>query len=203
MSEIVTRSCNKCREDKPADMDNFPTNRKFPLGLGYTCKPCDAARKRKERIDYPERGRARYARHIAKRKAEDADKLNREFAAKAKAWREQKPESVAAIQRRYRKAHPEKGREWGNARRARVLAATIGPVDLLAIAERDQNVCHICGYEVDLTVGVYHPMARQFDHVIPLSRGGSHSMENVKVAHRVCNARKNNRPLSAVKQEVY
>ena|SRR5438445_2833522 len=43
--------------------------------------------------------------------------------------------------------------------------------------------CHICG-------GVVAPSDVHFDHVIPLSRSGPHSEDNIKVAHSVCNLRK-------------
>lgn len=39
--------------------------------------------------------------------------------------------------------------------------------------------------------------ARTIDHVIPLSRGGSHDVENVVPACRVCNAHKGAKPLDA------
>lgn len=32
-----------------------------------------------------------------------------------------------------------------------------------------------------------------FDHVIPVSRGGAHSMDNIKSAHAVCNLRKHDK----------
>ncbi|WP_158070491.1 HNH endonuclease [Streptomyces luteocolor] len=36
-------------------------------------------------------------------------------------------------------------------------------------------------------------MSPSLDHVIPLSRGGSHRRDNVQLAHLRCNLRKNNR----------
>lgn len=34
---------------------------------------------------------------------------------------------------------------------------------------------------------------RTFDHIIPLSRGGSHAIENLRLAHSECNRRRGNR----------
>lgn len=113
-------------------------------------------------------------------------------------WRENNPEAVRETKRRYNQRHPEMNQEWVNRYRARQLAATVEKVDYEAIALRDRNVCHICGFDVDLTASTYDPMARTFDHVIPLSRGGAHSVENIKVAHRICNSKKSNRFIEAV-----
>lgn len=71
--------------------------------------------------------------------------------------------------------------------RARSLGATelelIRPSEIL---ERDGLLCHICGKDVavkDVTM----------DHVLALVLGGQHTRENLKVAHRSCNASKGNR----------
>lgn len=56
--------------------------------------------------------------------------------------------------------------------------------------------CHICGIEVDITIpqkdelGNYNGMALHRDHVVALSRGGAHKVENVRPAHATCNIRK-------------
>jgi 5-methylcytosine-specific restriction endonuclease McrA len=44
--------------------------------------------------------------------------------------------------------------------------------------------CHIC----DKIILPHHKL--HFDHVIPLKRGGSHTEDNIKPAHGVCNTRK-------------
>ena len=51
-----------------------------------------------------------------------------------------------------------------------------------AVFARDGWVCQYCG----------HP-AENVDHVIPRSRGGEHSWDNVVAACRRCNSRKENR----------
>jgi 5-methylcytosine-specific restriction endonuclease McrA len=73
--------------------------------------------------------------------------------------------------------------------RARKKAARIGKVSYKRILERDGYVCHICK-------GIIDPKDLHFDHVIPLSRGGSHSEENIKPAHKLCNIRKSNKLIS-------
>lgn len=196
------RTCNRCKVAKPADTEHFPVARKFPLGINYTCRPCDRERASAYQQANRDVNNRAGAKHRAQRMAEDPEAFRAYNAEKARRYRERNPDAVKASKRRHLKAHPEKNQEWVNRYRARKVAATIEPVDYAAIAERDKNVCHLCGFEVDLTVGTYHPMARTFDHVIPLSRGGDHSMSNIMVAHRLCNIRKNNRLLSVGGQEV-
>jgi 5-methylcytosine-specific restriction endonuclease McrA len=56
-------------------------------------------------------------------------------------------------------------------------------VSLDAIFARDNGLCSICRL----------PVVRgqaSLDHVIPLSEGGSHTEENVRLAHKRCNSKK-------------
>lgn len=106
-------------------------------------------------------------------------------------WRETNREYVNATQSARKKLHPEKRREETMRRRARELGAAVGKVDYLEIVRRDKDVCHLCGKHVE-------EKDRHFDHVIPLSKGGAHSTENIRVAHGRCNVRKGSRILPSV-----
>lgn len=55
------------------------------------------------------------------------------------------------------------------------------------IFERDGYVCHLCGILTDPGDRYAQPT---LDHVTPLARGGTHSRENVRCAHWICNSRK-------------
>ena len=61
------------------------------------------------------------------------------------------------------------------------------------IFERDGWVCGICHKPVDKSISCPHPQSVSLDHIIPLSRGGSHSRANVQCAHFGCNSRKRNK----------
>ena len=81
-----------------------------------------------------------------------------------------------ARSRAYKKAHPQENAEARRRHRALKRGAAVGPIDLAAIRIRDRMLCAICGRKVakkDLS----------FDHSWPLSLGGSHSQENLRVAH--------------------
>lgn len=83
-------------------------------------------------------------------------------------------------------------------RRAKIANAMVdADITLEGLYKRDKGVCHICKGRCDLedfvvtdktiVCGDWYP---SIDHVKPLSKGGLHSWENVKLAHRICNSRK-------------
>jgi hypothetical protein len=75
-------------------------------------------------------------------------------------------------------------------RRARKKATSTGrPVLLGEIRERDKNRCHLCRARVSAKP-YPHPLSASLDHVIPLSRGGIHDPDNVRLAHLRCNVEK-------------
>jgi 5-methylcytosine-specific restriction endonuclease McrA len=58
-------------------------------------------------------------------------------------------------------------------------------VDVAEVYRRDRNICHVCGKFVPKG-------ERSLDHLVPLSRGGVHSMSNVALAHGRCNSKRFN-----------
>ena len=60
------------------------------------------------------------------------------------------------------------------------------------VFERDDWLCGLCGEPVDKDLAWPDPTSASLDHIIPLSRGGAHTLDNVQLAHLVCNIRKNN-----------
>lgn len=89
------------------------------------------------------------------------------------------------------------GRIRDSKRRNRII--TNGTIDkdltLTKLIQRDNKVCHICGdkcNDKDYTrtkegyfiVGDRYP---SLDHLIPISKGGTHTWDNVKLAHHYCN----------------
>lgn len=58
---------------------------------------------------------------------------------------------------------------------------------------RDKNICQICGKPVDdsdIENGHARSMYPTLDHIIPLSKGGTHTWNNVQLAHLGCNSSK-------------
>jgi 5-methylcytosine-specific restriction endonuclease McrA len=63
---------------------------------------------------------------------------------------------------------------------------------------RDGNICSICGELMDAT-GRYPNTQRaaSIDHVIPRSHGGNNALSNLRLAHRKCNANREDRDCPA------
>lgn len=59
---------------------------------------------------------------------------------------------------------------------------------LTALFSRDGTACGICGGQLDRKVADEHaPDYVSIDHVVPLSKGGRDSVENLRLAHQRCN----------------
>ncbi|WP_372515137.1 HNH endonuclease [Streptomyces ortus] len=76
-------------------------------------------------------------------------------------------------------------------RRAMERDAFVQHVSRPDVYERDQWTCQLCGEAVLRDEVVPHPQAPTLDHIIALSRGGTHEPANVQLAHFYCNLIKN------------
>lgn len=73
--------------------------------------------------------------------------------------------------------------------------AFVETVDRLKIFERDNWICMLCGEPVDDTVKHTDSKYPSIDHIVPLTKGGTHEPLNVQCAHRGCNSSKRDNPL--------
>lgn len=166
----MDKTCTKCEESKP--LERFGPSRRSRDGLNWWCKECMSAAQR-----------ASYRRHI------ESARERKRVAVWAKnqdpAERERKRERDRAAYRR----NPETWKAGAARRRARQQAASVYEFtvrDWLRIVERQRGECHYCGNRTVLTK----------EHLIPLCRGGSHSVGNIVAACMDCNARKHDKTRS-------
>ena len=61
-------------------------------------------------------------------------------------------------------------------------------ISLEKLYKRDKGICHICTDKVNMNLNTNDNMYGSIDHVIPLAKGGTHTWDNVKLAHRICNS---------------
>lgn len=61
-------------------------------------------------------------------------------------------------------------------------------ITLQKVYERDNGICKICGNPVNMNVDPLDNEYGSIDHIIPLSKGGTHQWKNVQLAHRICNS---------------
>lgn len=87
--------------------------------------------------------------------------------------------------------HADLHRDKSRRRRARVKGARSDElVRSVEVLDRDGWICQLCGTPIDKGAEWPDPMSKSIDHVIPVSRGGHHSMDNLQAAHLGCNSRK-------------
>ena len=102
-----------------------------------------------------------------------------EIRARHKQWCENNPHRISAASMK---------------RRALKAKATVNLRQITnwisSIKGKHEAVCYYCGGKI--LVG---PNAIHFDHIIPLSRGGPHSVENLCVSCPACNLEKGDRPI--------
>jgi 5-methylcytosine-specific restriction endonuclease McrA len=95
-------------------------------------------------------------------------------------------ERMLAVSRRWAASHPERLIEYAHRQRAGDRAFEVIPRDWRRLLERYRHCCAYCGTKVEKL---------QREHVIPLSRGGVHSIGNLVPACPKCNTNKKNRLL--------
>ena len=81
---------------------------------------------------------------------------------------------------------PRKRREY----RIRANGKPDFSINLQLLCERDHGICAICGKPVNMETDACNNEYGSIDHIIPLAKGGTHTWDNVQLAHRVCNSKK-------------
>lgn len=80
---------------------------------------------------------------------------------------------------------------WHNARAtAEWYGVEYEDFDKLEIFERDGWSCGICGGGIPKELNYPDPESASIDHIVPWSRGGSHTRANTQAAHLRCNQQK-------------
>lgn len=97
-------------------------------------------------------------------------------------WHAKNPSKMNEYQKSYFKSHPEKFKLKSHRRRTLKLNGGVYSVTVKEIADMLKRPCFYCGEE-----------SKHIDHIVPLSRGGRHSIGNLIQACASCNLSKNNK----------
>jgi hypothetical protein len=165
-----TKTCSACHE--PKSLAEFYNDRSKKDGLASSCKPCSSEHSRLWKESNPERARER----ARKWRAANPEKNHENYLQ----WRTEDPE-------RYRK------QKYNAVHRTRALKAggeVDESLDIFTVFEEENYICGICGDAIDPFLRNRHPEMATIDHIIPLSKGGSHTRDNVQTAHLSCNVKK-------------
>ena len=80
-------------------------------------------------------------------------------------------------------------------RRKRILRAATNTIDKIAVFEAAGWRCAICGrHTPPRAKGKEKPDSPTLDHIVPFSRGGTHTLDNVQLACGACNSSKDHGP---------
>ena len=86
--------------------------------------------------------------------------------------------------------HKDYMKEMKKKRERQIKESFVENVSYIKIYERDNGLCRICGLPVIKDKFASSNWSGTIDHIIPLSSGGEHSMDNCQLAHRICNSLK-------------
>lgn len=221
LETVTEKTCKRCEQAKPhAD---FRVEKRVRDGLSATCRECSLgqmkARYEAKRETYIQAAKAYRDADPDRKKRMDREWRDRnrdQLLPRQRAYRAANIEAALARARRYREEHPETIQEWRashvsqireqrrqwveshpdkvrdykrtyyNRRRARIQDAPFERIRLADIIARDGARCAICGKAQGKD-------RWSIDHILPVSRGGSHTMANVRLTHFYCNSARGNR----------
>ncbi len=203
--------CPSCDPPIPKTISEFGKNSKRPFGLDVYCKDC-ASKKAHARLDKRreyEQKRNLDSEHVQTKREKhtnwrhkNADKLREQQRLKYAT----DPEYVAMMRRstlKWMEANPMRVREYRLRRKARINETLVSDVDYNSILARDGFFCYICEQPIDPNANGMSSASLTFDHVVPLipRKGepqGTHTEDNIRVAHMGCNVRKSNKPFETL-----
>lgn len=191
-----SKACNVCKQVK--ELTKFKKENKSKSGFGSVCSVCHNAKVAAYRLENPDKvkqsWRDTYYKNRDKRIA-NSQKWSQENPDKRKQieakYRANNREAVQSRSEAWRLLNPNKPREYKLKRRVRLESNGQYLVLAKEIKKIYSSPCYYCG-------GLDRIEA---DHIIPVSKGGRHSVGNLVPACRWCNASKGNRLLSDWKRE--
>lgn len=171
--------CNKCGEIKA--LDEFHKNKKSKGGFNTICKTCckakDEKRYEEKRDKILEQKREYYSRPKVYKRQLEYYKNNREYyAERYKNWSSNNPEKRKLIneRRRNREANTES-------------TLTLGEWE--KIKKFFGNSCAYCGISEKESINKFGERLHQ-EHIVPLSKGGGLTKNNIIPSCRSCNSSK-------------
>ena len=186
MAAAATKVCSKCEVEKP--LAEFPVRQTSRDGRHCWCHACKKAYYAQKSREWREKNRERDCQNQRNRRKDPENlKKLREW---MREYRAANREHVRALERARQAreyATPEgKARIQEHKRRRALGISEASPEVTARVAEIYTEPCVYCGATNRIEV----------DHIIPLSRGGKHELDNLAPACRSCNASKRDKLLS-------
>lgn len=170
------KQCNVCKELK--SILDFPFENKAKNTYHGKCKSCYAAYHRIWRSQNVDKSTANTKRYRNKNSAKHNQYMS--------LWRAKNYEKNKENVRNWIKNNPEKKNAQAHRRRAQKLNNGIFEIRQKEISKIYASPCVYCGTLSGITA----------DHIIPLSRGGRHSIGNLTSACSKCNSSKGSKTIT-------
>jgi 5-methylcytosine-specific restriction endonuclease McrA len=126
-------------------------------------------------------------------------------------WREGNRERAREISKSWDIKNPEYVRQRNNknSRTRRALLAGVEKEDYTTnqITDIYGTLCHICLEQIDMDAprkiggGEGWKLGLNLDHLIPISKGGSDTLSNIRPAHAICNITRSNKDIAPTNKE--
>lgn len=177
--------CSQCKKEKSFDL--FPIRSNRPSGHASMCKQC-----KKENYKITNEKSRQYSDKWKKENYERHKEIKRN-------WHKRNSEKINAARREKRALNPGPIRESEviakQKRRAMRTKNGHEPYTLKQMIDTYGLLCNICNKPIDLAtprkVGLPGwEIGLHIDHVVPISKGGPDTLDNVRPAHGLCNTRK-------------
>ena len=187
----IEKKCSRCGKTKP--VSEFHKNGKY---IRSFCKKCHnlsvkkwKAKNQTKVKDYNTKNADKRAEYMKQWRAENPDKVKKQAAK----WVSENRARWCKKKVIWNNENPVKVKDYHHQRRARIRGTTFEKINADQVYERDGWICKICGEIVNQDLEYPDPLSKTLDHIIPLSKGGSHTVENVQLAHLNCNLKKYNK----------
>lgn len=216
------KHCSKCKQIKP--LDQYRADKKAKDGYQSACKQCQKQhyidnkqayqnRSKQWRLDNPSKYKAANKAYydanaeIIRQRSREWHHQNKDYAhkkrreryyadperwrQKTRDWIDANREHKRARDSQYAKAHPEVYKASAARRKARKLQNGIYFISQKEMRKLYASPCLYCGSTQRI----------EADHVIPIVRGGTHSIGNLVPACKSCNASKRQQTITEWKKE--
>lgn len=167
------KTCTECKKEFPANVEYFY---KISTGLKAKCKKCYLSKSKPYR-----------------------EKNKEKILERGRLWYSNNKERRLEVGQQWRKSNVDKSREIirSSSRKRRALKLQNG-FDLYTeeqVLESYGHNCYLCNNRIDFTAPRQVGMpgwetGLHIEHVIPISKGGPDTIDNVRPSHALCNLRK-------------
>jgi 5-methylcytosine-specific restriction endonuclease McrA len=162
------KKCSRCKIWK--SIEEFSKQSRLKDGRRYWCKSCESTYNKQKKIDEPDKWKEYFRNWWLNHKDWDRNR------------RDSNPEYVKQRHHNYYENNKDKFYEKVNNRKAKIkeVGGTITNKEWKELCNKYGNRCLRCGRKVKLTI----------DHIIPLSKGGSNTIDNIQPLCGHCNPSK-------------